>query len=285
MNESIFSVQTYRVDYSTFGVPHYLLPFGDVHDGNPNCHYELFREWCDWAKTKQNSIFIGMGDYMEWFSETERIGMHSLKLHESSKKTLDDFAKERCAKFAEQISFMSGKIIGLMEGNHFYPFENGMTSTQYICQLLNCKYLGATALTRLCFKYSKGNRAASLDVFSHHGKGAARLVGGSLNTVQQMAECAEADIYLMGHDHKKSVGMSSKLKLTDGRTGTHLRERKLVYARTGSFLKGYEENQPSYVCKALLNPCDLGTVKIELTPKQKNHLNSDKTVVEIHASI
>jgi hypothetical protein len=284
MNESIFTVQTYKIDFN-WGDIFYLLPFGDIHDGNPNCHYELFKEWCEWGATKENSIFIGMGDYTEWFSDTERMGMQSVRLHESSKKTLDDFAKEHCKKFSEKIMFMKGKIIGLMEGNHFFLFDNGMTSTQYICQLLSCKYLGATSMTRLVFSYKHGNKKASLDLFTHHGKGSARLVGGSLNTVQQMAECAEADIYLMGHDHKKSLGMSSKLKLTDGRTGTHLRERKLLYARTGSFLKGYEENQPSYVTKALLNPCDLGTVKIELTPKNKSIGLSDKTVIDIHASL
>jgi hypothetical protein len=226
-----------------------------------------------------------MGDYTEWFSDSERLGMHSVRLHESSKKTLDDFAKDHCNKFFEKIKFMKGKLIGLMEGNHHYLFDNGMTSTQYLCQLLSCKYLGATAFTRLSFSYTKGNKKASLDIFSHHGKGASRLVGGSLNTVQQMAECAEADIFLMGHDHKKSVGMSSRLRLTDGRTGTNLREKKILYARTGSFLKGYEDGKNSYVSKAVLNPCDLGTVKIELTPKNKSAGNLDRTTIDIHASI
>jgi hypothetical protein len=194
---------------------------------------------------------------------------------------------------------MKGKLLGMIEGNHFYIFENGMTSTQLLCQMIGCKYLGATALSRITFSYAKasakGGWTASVDVFSHHGKGASRLVGGSLNTVQQMAECAEANIYLMGHDHKKSIGMSSRLGLTHGCNGIYLREKKLLYARTGSFLKAYEDGKPSYVAKALLNPADLGTVKIELTPKQKIKKKragkgkfislGSRLVIDIHASL
>jgi hypothetical protein len=115
-------------------------------------------------------------------------------------------------------------------------------------------------------------------------------VGGSLNTVQQMAECALADIYLMGHDHKKSIGMSSRLMLTDGRSGINVKEKKVLYARTGSFLKGYEPDKPSYVAKALLNPTDLGTVKIELTPKAVQSFvhrrrATDQLHIDIHASL
>lgn len=77
MNEDIFTIQSYTQTFDNLVEPHYLLPFGDVHDGNPNCHYELFGEWCDWASRKKRSIFIGMGDYQEWFSDSERSGIAS----------------------------------------------------------------------------------------------------------------------------------------------------------------------------------------------------------------
>ena len=290
MNDGIFTIGTYNVEYEHYNNPFYLHPFGDIHFGNPNCHNELFDEWCDWAKNKPRSMFIGMGDYIEWFSDSERAGFRSFALHESSRKTLEDRAKDLVYDFCKKIKFMKGKLLGMLEGNHFFEFQNGMTSTQLMCQELNCKYFGASALNRITFNYARGNRSFSVDVFAHHGKGASRLVGGSLNTVQQMAEACEAQIYLMGHDHKKSVGMSSRLCLTDGCTGLHLKEKKILYARTGSFLKGYESDKESYVTKKLLNPTDLGTVKIELTPKmkaiQKNYKKiSEKTWCDIHASI
>ncbi len=290
MNQDIFTISAYQQPYENVVDTHYLLPFGDVHYKNPQHHVELWADWCEWAKKKPRSMFIGMGDYLEWFSDSERRGVRSINLHESSEKMMDDFAKETCDEFYSQISFMKGRILGMLEGNHFYQFQNGMTSTQYLCQKLSCKYLGASGFVRIRFCNTRSNDKVKIDVFVHHGKGAARLVGGSLNTVQQMAECAEADIYLMGHDHKKSIGMSSRLVLTDGRTGINLKEKKVLYARTGSFLKGYEPEKPSYVTKSLLNPSDLGTVKIELTPRTKQtekngKFFSEKNFVDIHASL
>lgn len=290
MNQDIFTISTFQQEYSNVVDTHYLLPFGDVHYKNPQHHSELWDEWCLWAKIKPRAMFIGMGDFLEWFSDSERKGVRSINLHESSEKMMDDFAKESCDEFFEKIKFMRGRVLGMLEGNHFYQFQNGMTSTQYLCQRLGCKYLGASGFIRICFKHTKMNKDMKIDVFVHHGKGASRLVGGSLNSVQQMAECAEADIYLMGHDHKKSIGMSSRLCLTDGRTGIHLKEKKVLYARTGSFLKGYEPDKPSYVTKSLLNPSDLGTVKIELSPRRKvveknGKVVSDKNYIDIHASL
>lgn len=290
MNKDIFTISTFIQSYDNVVDTHYLLPFGDVHYKNPQHHDELWADWCEWAKKKPRSMFIGMGDYMEWFSDSERRGVRSINLHESSEKMMDDFAKETCDEFYSQISFMKGRVLGLLEGNHFYQFQNGMTSTQYLCQKLGCKYLGASGFVRIRFCHTKSNDKMKIDVFVHHGKGASRLVGGSLNTVQQMAECAEADIYLMGHDHKKSIGMSSRLVLTDGRTGINLKEKKVLYARTGSFLKGYEPDKPSYVTKSLLNPSDLGTVKIELTPRTKKvkkngKFFSEKNYIDIHATL
>jgi hypothetical protein len=184
---------------------------------------------------------------------------------------------------------MRGKLIGFVEGNHFFKFGSNITSTQYLCEKMGCKYLGASSFIRLSLTHG-GNSRTKVDMFVHHGKGASRLVGGSLNTVQQMAECAVADVYLMGHDHKKSAGMSSRLELTEGSGGVNLRERRLLYARTGSFLKSYEPDRASYVVKALLNPSDIGYVKIEITPVRKQRRKDsgvleDRVSVNIHASI
>jgi hypothetical protein len=290
MDESIFTTSSFVRKFRNYTEPHYLLPFGDIHRDSKNCHVELWNEWCDWAKHKPRSCFIGMGDYFDNFSTSERMGLDSAHLHESTKENFDDFCREKVKSFSDEIGFMRGKLLGMIEGNHYYPFSDGTTSTQYLCQLMRCKYLGVASIVRITFKYLNGNKCSSVDIFAYHGKGAARLVGGSLNTVQQMSECAEANIYLMGHDHKKSIGMSSKLRLTDGRTGIHLNEKKQLYARTGSFLMGYCENRPSYVVKKLLNPTDLGTVKIELTPKLKSKTVegkevSERLVIDIHASL
>lgn len=260
----------------------YLLPFGDIHRDSKNCHVQMWKEYCKWAALKPRSLFLGMGDYFDGFSDSERRGLNHAELHDSSNESLDDWARGKVEQFANEIGFMKGRVVGLLEGNHFYEFADGTTSTQYLCQLLGCKFLSWVSLVRLVYEYTKGNKTSAIDIFACHGKGASRLVGGSLNTVQQMQEIADADIYLMGHDHKKSIAMTTRLGLNNAGPGVHLKDKKKVYARTGSFLMGYAEDRPSYVAKALLTPNDLGTVKIELTPKLKN---KGSLYIDMHGSI
>ena len=133
---------------------------------------------------------------MDLASYTERRVLESHDLHDSTRQSLNDIYKKRTEELAEELSFMKGRIIGLLEGNHFVTLESGITSTQYLCHLLGCKYLGYSAFIRLSFKdKGKTSRRCSVDLWVHHGKAGAKLVGGSLNNVEQMCQIAEADIY------------------------------------------------------------------------------------------
>ena len=161
-----------------------------------------------------------------------------------------------------------------------------MTTTMKLAELLHTKYLGVATFIRLSFTHNK-RRFASLDIYAHHGKGGSgRLVGSSLNNVQNMGEMAEADIYLMGDNHKKIVGTQTRFRLTQGKGGINKTDRKIFFVRTGSFLESYQDGKVSYVADACLSPSDLGLVKLELTPKRKRYKDSeDRTYIDIHASL
>jgi hypothetical protein len=256
------------------------------------CHKKKWLEFLEWAKHKRNAYFLGMGDYDDFVSSSERKILTNRDLHDTTLQTFDKLYLMHTKRFYDEIKFMDGKLIGLIEGNHYGEFQNQTTTTQKLAELLKCKYLGVSAFIRLSFHYSTHH--FHTDIWAHHGKGAARLIGGSLNRVQQMGEAAEADIYLMGHDHKKSVGLVTKLKLGDGtgreRQEVKLHHKKQLYARTGSFLKGYEAEQVSYVADMALSPTDLGVVKIELTPRHIDKSENKKRIADyyycdIHASI
>jgi hypothetical protein len=101
-----------------------------------------------------------------------------------------------------------------------------------------------------------------------------------------MIRIADADIYLMGHDHKKSCGYLTKLKLSKGGSGElTLHNRKIMMGRTGSFLKGYVPEEASYVADAGYNPSDLGVLKIELTPRRDQKDKEESFYIDIHTSI
>lgn len=281
----VFTIHIHDVLFEKYGKPIYLFPWGDLHRYTEHCAEDKWFEFLDRVKKKKNTYFLGMGDYDDMLSASERNSIKSIDVHESTGKDLEKLFKQRIDNLCKEIDFMKGKLIGLVEGNHFAELSSGITTTQRMCETLDCKYLGASSIIRLRFIKTgemKGGEARcrnSLDIFVHHGRGASRTCGGSINSVEKMCRIAEADIYLMGHDHQKTVTFINRLKLTPG-TPT-LDNRKILLGRTGSFLKGYIEDKPSYVVDALYPPTDLGTLKIELTPTRKGI----RTYIAIHASI
>lgn len=259
--------------------PIYLIPFGDIHRFAPLCDVDKWLEFLDWAKRKRNSYFLGMGDYDDLASYSERKALLHACLHESTQSTLDEIYIEHTNKLLREINFMKDKIVGMLEGNHHGILQSGMTTTQMMCDRLKCKYLGVSSFIQLNFIY--GRKHYCIDIWCHHGRGASRLVGGSLNSVEQMAGIADADIYLMGHDHRKSVALKTRLELGDNK----LRQKKILLARTGSFLRGYAPDQASYVARGQMTPTDLGVIKIELTPRRNKKNNNDDYYIDVHASL
>jgi len=253
------------------------------------CHEQKWQEFLDWAKSKPRAYYLGMGDYDDLASSSERSILLDRKLHESTKDTLETQYKSHTLRLAKELSFMNGRLLGLIEGNHYGEFINGTTTTQLLADKLETAYLGVSCFIRLTFAYlnAHSHHRMCIDLWAHHGRGAARLVGGSLNRVSQMEEAAEADIYLMGHDHKKSAATKTRLKLTGvSPQSFRLTHRKVLLCRTGSFLKGYEEGKASYIVDGAMNPTDLGVVKIEMTPRRKQIKgNIDEISVDLHASI
>ena len=283
----IFTTHVFNIPFSKFGEPIYLIPFGDIHRSSPACHEEYWKEFLGWAKKKPRCYFLGMGDYDDLGSASERLILTDKRLHNSTHQTLEVLYLKHTNKFAKDIVFMRGRLLGLIEGNHYGEFQNGATTTQKLCELMGCKYLGVSTFIRLRFlPQTKHHTRLSVDVWAHHGRGASRLMGGSLNRVEQMAEAAEADIFLMGHDHKKSIAPTVRFQLMSSpNNGVKLHARKILIGRTGSFLKGYEQGVASYIVDNAMKPCDIGVIKIEMTPQRDCRNGEDICHIDLHGSI
>lgn len=193
ISDSIFTVHRFAINVEKLNEPIYLIPFGDMHRFAPLCDVEKWFDFLKWAKTKPNSFYLGMGDYDDLASFSERKALLQACLHESTQMTLDELFTSRVNRLYDEISFMQGRLIGLIEGNHHGILQSGMTTTQMMCDKLKTKYLGVSSFIRLSFAY--GHKRASVDIWAHHGKGASRLLGSSLNTVEQMEAIADADIF------------------------------------------------------------------------------------------
>lgn len=279
----VFTTHYFTIPYENYGEPIYILPFGDVHKSSPMHCKERWGEWLEWAKQKPRAYFLGMGDYNDLASTSERMILDSKALHESTRQTLNDVYTGQVEAFAQDIEFMRGRLIGVINGNHYAELPGGENTDMMLARLMGSTYLGVCAFIRLSFVHPDRNTRASLDIFAHHGRGGTSL-SASTAALKKMTWTAEADIYLMGDNHQKHVDGDTRLKLRGQGDKARLVQRKMLLARTGSFLKGYEPGKESYIVDALYSPSSLGTVKIELTPRRERG-ESDTVHIDIHASI
>lgn len=276
----LFTIHEFDIQIKELSKPISLFPFGDVHKFAPLHSDDKWGEFLETARTTPNAYFFGMGDYMDVMSATERTAYTHGDYHESTQKTIEKGIRELVKKFNKDIAFMGGRLIGLIEGNHYFHFSSGITSTQEICREMGCKYFGCMTFTRLRFVYK--HQSAVMDIWAHHGKGAASFLGGSLKRVEDMARSADADVYLMGHDHKGPIGFTPRMRLS--KVGDHIAvvERKQFFGRTGSFLRGYVPDEVSYVADGCMNPANLGGVRIDFIPERRGH---DTLKIDMKATI
>lgn len=260
-----------------------LIPFGDVHRDAPSFAHEEWKEFLAYAKKQKKALFLGMGDYQDCASTSERTIISDERLHESTKEILNGHAKGVVKTLSNELSFMRGKLLGLIGGNHYFAFNNGETSDHALCHALSTKFLGVCALIRLTFRC--GTKSVSFDIAAHHGRGGGSTAGGSFNSVEKMGHFFEADAFLMGHNHGRGVlPAAPKLRLTRGRGGLSLKDRTPLLVRTGSFLKSYEPGMQNYNVDVCRPPCSLGWVELLLTLERDKKDGNDEMRIKVRST-
>jgi len=246
--------------------PFTLIPFGDVHRDSDMFADGHWREFLAYAKSKKNAIFLGMGDYTDGMSTSERMVLGPL--HDTTKNTLKDVYKGVTRTLANELQFMRGRCIGLLGGNHYLDLGDGHTTDHLLAAALGTKFLGVSAIVGISLKNKRTHRSSLLTIFAHHGKGGGATIGGQFKSIQDMVPWTEADIYLMGHTHGKGcLPLFPRLQLNRGvNKEPVIRERAIWGGRTGSFLKAYESGKVSYNVDAGRAPASLGWIEFEITP-------------------
>lgn len=271
-----------------FGTTLNLVPFGDIHRDSPGFAEDAWQKFLTRAKALAKggkTLFLGMGDYMDGYSTSERMIIYSHGMHESSMKREEQGARKRVEKLAKELEFMRGKLIGLMGGNHFPVFKGGVTGDQYLAEMLEADYLGACCAVRLTFQNRGGTGRLSCDIFAHHGKGGGSTAGGRMNAVEKLEKVCDADIFLMGDNHARGcMPTGERLRLLDTRGRLVVKAKPTWIGRTGSFLRAYVEDEASYVVDAALPPANLGHIEFHITPQRERAGGVDLFNLEIGAT-
>ena len=284
MSQSQYYNTVFRTKFDNYGDVVTLVPFGDIHRDTKNCAVDAWLRTCDTERKLiaegHNRIYIGLGDYMDFLSDSERWNWTTMKKHETTDDAVRDMIEQKCLEFIDEIDFMKGRTIGLLEGNHYFDFPSGVTSTQFMCEKLGCKYLGGVATIKLFIEQldEKAKNSVSVDILaSHYGTGGT-LMGSPLNSLERMMKVFSGDIYLQGHSHQR-VAHKTAQPMYLNKFGK-LRAREMVLCNPGSYLRGYIDGKESYAVKKVARPVAIGQVYIELKPKRSFSKEENDRYVE-----
>ena len=267
----------YLPSYTTELSIHFL---GDIHYDSPACDRQAFEVDVAAIKRQHDAgepyAIVLMGDYLDRCSDSERGKLVKASVHESTQATWDRGALRDITEFLDTIWFAKDHILGVVQGNHYWTFLTGdlkgKSSDAYMAEKLGCKWLGFLSYIRLTLTVGKARSTrVPLDLcVCHGGRGGGKLAGTSINQVDDLRRIFPgASVYAMGHNHQAGAVPASALfaHALQGNTakgGLDIREKKQLLIRTGSYLKAYEQNTPSYAVRALYKPATLGHAEVQV---------------------
>lgn len=264
----------------------YIIPIGDIQSEGEYDRLASLVTWCT-EREKEGSIvrLLGMGDYFETFSPSERAvlkaGKSGYGLHETTQEKLDSVVQAQADQFYDIMKPMTGHFFGLLRGHHKHDFfmpkggREGLTTDQYLCHKLDCEYFGSVVVVKALIN------GLPFVIFASHGYGSARTKGARLNKRLRMREVyLDANLYIMGHDNSKLVDVDEPM-FTDAAGDVYY--KKQYYIGSGSFQKSYQVGTADggYVEDALYPPCSLGVVICKLEVVKGKH---GKNRIDYHCS-
>lgn len=250
--------------------PIVIMPIGDAQVGVEAADVNRLRRHIGWGINTQSAMFLGMGDYVDMASPSNRKTLRAAGLYDTVTEALEAKANNDIELFLDAVKGSESRWLGLLQGHHYMEMADGTTSDIHISNRLHAPFLGDSALVRLIFDKSKDADGMPIkaDIWCHHGRGGGSAVAAPINLLEKVARGFDADIYLMGHQHKKIAAPIDELYYS--RSGRLLHHTKLL-ACTGSFLRGYLDKSESegraggtYVEKGMLTPVSLGGIVLRL---------------------
>ncbi|MCG3772211.1 MAG: hypothetical protein JW384_03417 [Nitrosomonadaceae bacterium] len=253
-----------------------VMPVGDVQLGGGGVDLERFKRTIAWG-LEHNAMFIGMGDYVDVASPSNRQTLKSAKLYDSIHSALNEAAEDMQNRFLKLVKGTEGRWLGLLEGHHYFDYEDGTTTDTRIAKALGAPFLGTCAFVRLSFKHPGGESSAACTIWCHHGSGNGVVAHSPLNKLYHVMHTFEADIYIIGHQTKKPAVKVPRLYMTS-RPPYSIASKDKILAGTGGYSLGYEwqsktpngaKAEGSYVEKGMMTPVSLGGITIRIKPTMK----------------
>lgn len=223
--------------------------------------------------------YIGMGDYIDFLSPSNRQRLSSAALYDTATDVIDEKAMDLVQELFDQfLRPTKGRWIGLLEGHHFTQLKSGDTTDQRLAGMLGTRFLGTSAYINLLFRMGSGQYPVTLWV--HHGCGGGMTDGAPLTRLDRIAARFEgADVFAMGHTTKSPTTRIPKpYPNWNAPGGPKLVHRDALLINTGGFSKSYVEGamqgrtpRGGYAEQRMLPPSSVGAPILSIDPHIIDH--------------
>lgn len=252
-----------------------VMALGDIQYGSQACDVDRLKRHIEWG-LQNNAHFIGMGDYHDFLSPSNRARLRGAALYDTAQHLIEEWYLQHLEGLKTVLAPTRGRWIGLLEGHHYMQFEDGSTTDTRLAEYLGAPFFGTSVIVRLNFRDEANHRSVMADMWAHHGEGSGQTTAAPFNKLEKVAGAIDADVYFMGHYHRSGVVLNDKLYVA-GTRNLRLRHRTRALVATGSFLRSYlqgsrNEGRPhgSYVEAAMMTPTALGNTLVTMIPKHRD---------------
>jgi hypothetical protein len=217
----------------------YIIPFSDLHIGDPLFDEKKFLGYRDWVLKQPNAFVTVNGDII------------NAALPDSVSDSMEEaFNPKEQVKRAREIFrplFEANRVLCWNDGNHEYRIRRrtALDVGEMICEKFDAEHLYTQdgAVLKLTLGKGENGKRICYVAYITHGTGGGKRPGGKVNTVQDLQRVVVADIYVEGHVHMPAV-FTQSIFVPD-LYNNQVREVKQTFVCGGSFLRwgGYSERK------------------------------------------
>ncbi len=250
----------------------YLVPFGDFHIGCKDVALDIIQGYIDWIKEHDNAYTLLNGDMMNCATK------------DSSPELYDDLCTPDQAyeQLVELLTPIKNRILMITRGGHeeaIFRKVGADYSARLAHELGDIPYKPDGGMVGMRLGENTGYNCM-VYAYAVHGWGGARTIGAKVKKVRDLVEVADADIFILSHDHTQNVNRGNILtpprsKIQFGKPMMMSVRRKL-FVNTGGFIK-----YSGYIQRKGYSPQDLGTPRIRIEIKRTHN----ERYVDLHGSI
>jgi len=264
--------------------PLHIIPIGDIQFAGKD-HYSVslktlradIAKALAYEKLGHTVKFIGMGDYIDYLSPSNRTRLDAAALYDNAIDILDGISYHLNDELIElALRPTIDKWVGLVEGHHFKNLQTGSTSDMELCKILKARFLGTSAIIKFDFVQSDRGSALPFQMWVHHGVGNGQTGYYPLSRLEKVAaDWEHIHVFAMGHTCKQGVSLKNRVTPTWPQGKLKLTHRKVELVGTGGYSKSYVEGSKQgniprghYSEKGMMGPVVLGSPIIHVAPKE-----------------